>query len=63
MDTHGAAPKALFLVCERIAENVLVITATNKLMSQKLSTMTQMMKKAQEMKNSASIMEYIRDDH
>jgi len=60
---HGAAPKALLLVSERIAEKVFVITATNKLISQKLRTMTQMMKKKQETKNSASIIEYMRGDH
>jgi len=32
-------------------------------MSQKFSTTIQIMKKMQDMKNSASIMEYIIDDH
>jgi hypothetical protein len=61
--TYGAAPKALFFVFDLIAENVLVMTAMNKLMSQKFRTMTQMMKKRQEMKYSDSIAEYIRGDH
>jgi hypothetical protein len=46
-----------------MAEKVLVITATNRLMSQKLRTTTHMMKKKQEIKNSESIMEYISGDH
>lgn len=46
-----------------MAENVFVITATNKLMSQKLSTTRQTMKKKQDMKNSESITEYINVDH
>lgn len=61
--TYGAAPNALFFVSERIAEKVLVMTATKRLMSQKLRTMTQIMKKKQEIKNSESIMEYMRGDH
>jgi UTP-glucose-1-phosphate uridylyltransferase len=63
MRTHGAALNALFCETSLIAENVFVITATNRLMSQKLSTMIQMMKKKQQMKNSESITEYINDDH
>lgn len=46
-----------------MAENVFVITATNKLISQKLSTTRQTMKKKQDMKNSESITEYINVDH
>jgi hypothetical protein len=61
--TYGAAPKALFFVSERIAANVLVITATNKLINQKFNTTTQRMKKKHETKNSASIMEYIIGAH
>jgi hypothetical protein len=61
--THGAAPKALFCVSLRIAENVFVITATNKLMSQMFRTMMQTMKKTQDTKNSASMIEYIIEDH
>jgi tellurite resistance protein len=61
--THGAALKALDFVSVLMAENVFVITATNKLMSQKLSTTMQVMKKKQDMKNSESITEYINDDH
>jgi len=60
---YGSAENALDCVCVLIAENVFVITATNKLMSQKLSTTTQMMKKKLEKKNSESITEYINDDH
>lgn len=62
-DTHGAAPNALFFVSERIAENVFVITATKRLMSQKLSTMRQTMKKKQDTKNSESIIWYMMGDH
>jgi len=61
--THGAALNALERVSVLIAENVFVITATNKLISQKLRTMRQMMKKKQDMKNSASITLYINVDH
>ena len=61
--TYGAAPKALFLVSDLIAENVLVMTATKRLINQKLSTTMQTMKKQHETKNSASIMEYISGDH
>jgi hypothetical protein len=39
------------------------MTATNRLMSQKLRTMTQMMKNKAETKNSASMIEYIKGDH
>ena len=46
-----------------MAENVLVITATKRLMSQKLSTTMQTMKKKHETKNSESIIEYIIGDH
>ena len=53
--THGAAPKALFCVSFRIAENVFVMTATKRLMSQKFNTMIQTMKKKQDTKNSESI--------
>lgn len=61
--TYGAAPKALFCVSERMAENVLVMTATKRLISQKLRTIMQTMKKKQETKNSESIMSYIIGDH
>jgi len=63
IETHGEALNALFCVSSLIAENVLVITATNRLMSQKFSTTIQIIKKKEDMKNSASIMEYISDDH
>lgn len=39
------------------------MTATKRLMSQKLRTMIATIKKKQEAKNSASIIEYIRPDH
>lgn len=39
------------------------MTATNKLISQKFKTTIQAMKKKQETKNSASIIEYISGDH
>ena len=61
--TNGAALNALERVSVLIAENVFVITATNKLISQKLSTMRQVMKKKQDMKNSESITLYINVDH
>jgi hypothetical protein len=61
--THAAAPKALLFVFDLIAENVFVMTAINRLMSQKFNTITQMMKKRQEMKYSASIAPYIMGDH
>ena len=54
---------ALDRVSDLIAENVFVITATNKLISQKLSTMRQVMKKKQDMKNSELITLYINVDH
>ena len=60
---YGAAPKALFFVSDRMAENVFVMTATNKLMSQKLSTIMQTMKKKQDTKNSESIIWYMRGVH
>jgi hypothetical protein len=62
-DTHGAAPNALLLVSLRMAENVFVMTATNRLMSQKFNTMMHTMKKKHEIKNSESIMSYIKGDH
>jgi hypothetical protein len=62
-ETHGEALNALFCVSCLIAENVLVITATKRLMSQKFSTTIQIIKKTEDMKNSASIIEYIRGDH
>lgn len=61
--THGAAQNALDCVSVLIAENVFVITATNRLISQKLSTMRQVMKKKQDMKNSESITLYINPAH
>lgn len=57
--TYGAAPKALFCVSFLIAEKVLVITATKRLMSQRFRTTTQIMEKKQEKKDSESIVEYI----
>ena len=62
-ETHGAELNALLCVSSLIAEKVLVITATKRLMSQKFSTTMQIIKKKQETKNSASIIEYIRGDH
>jgi hypothetical protein len=61
--THGAELNALDRVSDLIAENEFVITATNKLISQKLRTMRQVMKKAQDMKYSESITLYINPDH
>ena len=46
-----------------MAENVFVITATKRLISQKLSTMMARMKKKQDTQNSASTIEYINGDH
>jgi len=40
---YGAAPNALFRVSFLIAEKVLVITATKRLISQKFRRMTQIM--------------------
>jgi hypothetical protein len=42
-----------------MAEKVLVITATKRLISQRFRTTTQMMEKKQEKKDSESIVEYI----
>jgi hypothetical protein len=61
--THGAVLNALDRVSVLMAKNVFVITATNKLISQKLSTIRQVIKKTQEMKNSASITLYINGAH
>jgi hypothetical protein len=61
--TYGAAPKALLFVSDRIAEKVFVMTATKRLISQKLRTTMQTMKKQHETKNSASIIAYIMGDH
>ncbi len=61
--THGAVLNALDCVSVLMTKNVFVITATNKLISQKLSTIRQVIKKTQEMKNSASITLYINDAH
>lgn len=63
MTTYGAAPKALFFVSARIAAKLFVITATNKLINQKLRTIIPIMKKKHEMKNSESIIEYINGVH
>ncbi len=41
--TYGAAPNSFFFVSDRMAENILVITATNRLMSQKFRTKMQTM--------------------
>ena len=46
-----------------MAENVFVMTATNRLMSQKLRMMTQTMKKTEDTKYSASMMLYINGAH
>jgi hypothetical protein len=46
-----------------MAENVFVITATNRLISQTFNTRMQTMKKKQETKNSASMIEYMIGDH
>lgn len=62
-NTHGAAPNALFCVSFRIAENVFVMTATKRLISQKFRTIRHTIKKKQDTKNSASIMLYIMGDH
>jgi hypothetical protein len=56
---HGAAPNALFCVSFLMAEKVLVITATKRLMSQRFKTMTQKMEKKLEKKDSESIVVYI----
>jgi hypothetical protein len=56
---YGAAPNALFWVSFLMAEKVLVITATKRLISQRFRTMTQIMEKKQETKDSESIIEYI----
>jgi hypothetical protein len=56
------APKALFFVSARIAEKVLVMTATNRLRSQKLRIRTPERKNRQDQKNSASIMAYMTGD-
>ena len=63
MRTYGAAPKAECFVSFLIAANVFVITATKRLMSQKLRTMTQMMKKKHDTKYSESIMLYMSGVH
>jgi len=55
LGTYGAAPKALLLVPERIAEKVFVITATNKLNSQKFNTRTPKTKKMEETTYSEAI--------
>jgi hypothetical protein len=60
--THVVAPNALFLVSSRIAEKVLVMTATNRLSSQKLRIRTPEIKNKHDQKNSASIMAYITGD-
>jgi hypothetical protein len=57
------APNALSFVSAKMPLNALVMTATTRLMSQKLSTITQMMKKMQEMKYPESMMAYMRGDH
>lgn len=61
--TYLCAPKALFFVSDLIAANVFVITATNRLINQKLRTITHMMKKKHETKNSESTMLYMSGDH
>lgn len=59
MRAYGAAPNALFDVSFLMAEKVLVITATKRLISQRFRTTTQMMEKKQEKKDSESIVMYI----
>ena len=56
---YGAAPNALLRVSFLMAEKVLVITATKRLISQRLRTTTQIMEKKQEKKDSESIVKYI----
>ena len=63
MDTHIAAPNALFFVSARMAANVFVMTAMNRLISQKFRITMQVMKKRHDTKNSASIMLYMIGDH
>ena len=60
---YGAAPNALFFVSDLIAAKVLVMTATNRLISQKLRTIMATIKKKHEIKNSASIIWYMSPDH
>ena len=55
LETYDAAPNALLFVPLRIAEKVFVITATNKLNSQKFSTRIPEMKKMEETKYSDSM--------
>jgi hypothetical protein len=61
--THFVAPKALDFVSSRMAENVFVITAMNRLRSQKFKIMTPAIKNRHEKKNSASIIWYMTGDH
>ena len=63
MKTHGAALNALLCETSLMAKNVFVITATNRLMSQKLSTTMQVIKKKQQRKYSESITVYINCAH
>lgn len=53
-ETHGEALNTLFCISSLIAENVLVITATKRLMNEEFSTTRQIIRKKQDMKNSAS---------
>jgi hypothetical protein len=61
--THGTALNALDRVFVLMAKKAFVMTATKRLISQKLSTTRQMMKKKQETKNSDWITAYINVDH
>ena len=53
--THLVVPKALAFVSSRMAENVFVITATNRFNSHTLRMIAPAIKNRHEMKNSASI--------
>jgi hypothetical protein len=57
--TYASAPKALLFVSALLAPKLCVMTATNKFKSQKFNTTMQIMKKAQEMKNSEDIIAYM----
>ena len=63
MKSYDLAPNALFRVSERMAAKLFVMTATNKLMIQKLRTTMQMMKNREETKKSESMTLYITGDH
>lgn len=61
--TYSPAPKALRFVSARISLNVFTTTAINKLINQKLSTMTPAMKKRDDAKKSESIAMYMTGAH